>query len=202
MLIGNDSNPLVADCIFEANTGSDFGGGLYTGMCSPTVTDCALSDNSAILGSGMYNYESSPSVTNCTFSGNSANESGGGMYNQFSGPTVANCTFSGNSANESGGGMFNNDNSSPTVTDCTFADNSAYFDGGGMCSLNNSSPTVADSTSCGNTPDPIYGLVVLGENNDMSPFCPMPVCPSDTNGDGMVNVVDFLAMLANWGACP
>jgi hypothetical protein len=36
----------------------------------------------------------------------------------------------------------------------------------------------------------------------MNDFCPIPVCPSDTNGDGEVSVLDFLAMLANWGLCP
>jgi hypothetical protein len=27
-------------------------------------------------------------------------------------------------------------------------------------------------------------------------------CRSDTNGDGLVNVLDFLNMLADWGTCP
>jgi hypothetical protein len=29
-----------------------------------------------------------------------------------------------------------------------------------------------------------------------------PCCPWDTDGDGMVGIVDFLAVLANWGPCP
>jgi hypothetical protein len=29
-----------------------------------------------------------------------------------------------------------------------------------------------------------------------------PPCPADVSGDGMVNVVDFLALIATWGPCP
>ncbi|MHC4083034.1 MAG: GC-type dockerin domain-anchored protein [Planctomycetota bacterium] len=31
---------------------------------------------------------------------------------------------------------------------------------------------------------------------------PCPGCPADINGDGVVNVQDFLALLARWGPCP
>jgi hypothetical protein len=31
---------------------------------------------------------------------------------------------------------------------------------------------------------------------------PCPGCPADINRDGVVNVVDFLILLADWGACP
>ena len=30
----------------------------------------------------------------------------------------------------------------------------------------------------------------------------VPPCPTDTNGDGDVNVTDLLALLAAWGPCP
>ena len=32
--------------------------------------------------------------------------------------------------------------------------------------------------------------------------CDTGNCPSDINGDGSVDVVDFLQMLAAWGDCP
>ena len=30
----------------------------------------------------------------------------------------------------------------------------------------------------------------------------VPPCPTDSNGDGTVNVTDLLALLAAWGPCP
>ena len=65
-----------------------------------------------------------------------------------------------------------------------------------------SDPTVTDCTFCGNSPVHIDGQVVLQGQIDMSTFCPIPVCLGDSTGDGEVSVLDFLALLANWGPCP
>jgi hypothetical protein len=181
------------------------GAGMYNEAGNPTVTSCTFSGNALPYlgrGGGMANWQSNPTVIGCTFSGNGSGlgSSGGGMYNHNSHPTVANCTFIGNGLEGAGGGMMNS-YSNPTVTDCTFSGNLAWDGGGGMYN-SNSSPTVTDSTFCGNRPDHIHGQVVLDGQIDVSTFCPIAVCPSDTNGDGEVNVSDFLAMLANWGLCP
>jgi len=106
---------------------------MYNENCSPTVTNCTFSGNTAYYyGGGMRNFNGSPTVNNCTFSGNTAEYRGGGMYNYNNGgpsgsPTVANCTFSGNTASglySGGGGMYNY-SSWPTVSNCIFWDNSA-----------------------------------------------------------------------------
>ncbi len=180
------------------------GGGMYNEGSSPTVTNCSFSGNTAFQrGGGMYNDDSSPTVTNCTFSGNSAGSNGGGMYNvDNSSPAVTNCTFSGNTTSEDGGAMYNVFDSSPTVTNCTFSENSADFRGGGMYN-SSSTPTVTDCTFCGNSPEHIDGdPVVLVGQIQMSTFCPIPVCPGDSTGDGEVGINDFLDLLAAWGPCP
>jgi len=131
---------------------------------NPTVTNCTLSGNLAVVvGGGMGNTESSPTVTNCRFIGNSSGGGdGGGMYNRDnSDPAVTNCTFSGNSAAFAGGGMLNKRNSSPTVTNCTFRGNVAVNGGGGMISIDefgfHSNTVLNNSVFWGNAPDQIVG---------------------------------------------
>ncbi|MHC5007097.1 MAG: right-handed parallel beta-helix repeat-containing protein [Planctomycetota bacterium] len=199
------SEPTVINCIFKANA-AYYGGGMCNlgmpGDVGPGVMNCTFSNNLASqMGGGMYNEDSSPTVTGCTFEGNIASH-GGGMYNWAnSNPTVTNCMFSENSTEYFGGGMYNY-GSSPTVTNCTFRNNSAMLWSGGIYSLFDSLTEVADSTFCDNSPNHIQGTVHLSGQIDMSTFCPIPVCPSDTDGNGVVDVVDFLALLANWGVCP
>jgi parallel beta-helix repeat protein len=175
-----------------------------------------ITGGSAPYAGGMFNWYSSPTVTNCTFSGNVVPESGGGMLNwHSSNPTVTNCTFSGNTA-DVGGGMCNRDSSSPTVTDCTFVGNSAGW-GGGMFSWDGSNPTVTDCTFDGNTAELGAGMYI--DNGSLKLInctftnhgsagslyvgeCTINACPSDSDGNGAVDVIDVMALLAAWGPCP
>ena len=61
---------------------TDYGGGIYCESSSPTISNCAISDNSALYGGGIYCEASSPSIINCTISGNSSEVKGGGIYCQ------------------------------------------------------------------------------------------------------------------------
>ena len=199
---GEGANTVLNGFVITGGNASS-GGGMHNLSSSPTVANCTFTGNSASLrGGGMYNNSnSSPTVTNCTFSGNTS-QVGGGMRNEDgSSPTVTNCTFSGNNATN-GGGMDNNSSSSPNVTNCTFSGNSATGIGGGMAISFNSSPTVTHCTFCDNSPEHIGGQVVLSGQIHMSTFCPIPACPGDITGDGVVGINDFLDLLAAWGACP
>jgi len=142
----------------------DRGGGMFNESGNPTVTNCALSGNSARFGGGMSNSNtSSPTVTNCIFSGNSATNDGGGMYNvSSSNPTVTNCTFSGSSAGDNGAGMFN-DSSTPMVTNCTFVGNTAAGLGGGIYN-NASNPTVDNCMFRGNSAVSDGGMSNIASN--------------------------------------
>ncbi len=126
------------------------GGGIYN-LGTLTVTNAALSGNSANIGGGyvgggggIYN-DGTLTVTNSTLSGNSGGD-GGGIYNSnyfytsyYPGGgtlTVTNSTLSGNSAVYGGGGGIYNDFSGyivgpVTVTNSTLSGNDAV-DGGGI----------------------------------------------------------------------
>jgi hypothetical protein len=189
------------------------GGGIYCFNSSPSLTDCAFTENTATGGGGMYNnYYSNPTVTNCTFTGNTAIADCGGMANNNnSNPTVTNCTFTGNTANDDGGGMRNTGNSAPTLTNCTFENNTASR-GGGMCTRYDSSPTLdgctftgntasdgggmytddsstttlTNTTVCGNTPDQIYGDWTDDGGNTILYLCLI----GDEDKDGVDDFVD------------
>ncbi len=208
-MYNNASSPTVTDCTFDGNTATNAGGGMYNASGNPTVSNCTFSGNTATnAGGGMYNGSSSPTVTNCTFSGNSVTNAGG-MYNtNSSNPTVTNCSFSGNTVTLDGGGMLNTNSSSPTVTNYTFSGNSANADGGGMHNTSASNPTVTNTGFCDNTPDQISGDPITDGGGNSLLYCPPPIpkpdpCPTDTNDDGVTNVLDLIQLLLQFGqACP
>ncbi len=126
----------------NANVGgtesTGLGGGIYNnGGASPTIRNCAITDNYASYGGGVYNRgDSCPTIINCLFTNNIAN-TGGAMRNYSdSDPTVVDCMFINNgyiyvsdgpypsptppSEPTLTGEAINNDDSSPIFTNCTF----------------------------------------------------------------------------------
>ena len=85
------------------------------------VDGFTITGGSAGRGGGGLYYSSVDSATlsNCALSANSAHYYGGGMYCSDSSPTLINCTVSGNSAEGYGGGVCCEGSSSPGLTDCT-----------------------------------------------------------------------------------
>ena len=105
-------------------------------------------------GGGMYN-DSSPTLTNCAFSNNTATNDGGGMFSSGN-ATLTDCTFTGNTATNRGGGMRCG---TTAITGCDFIQNIAK-NGGGIFSVGTNegnSPTISNSNFCENTPDAIDG---------------------------------------------
>ena len=126
------------------------GGGIYnkgngTGnICSPIISHCLFSRNTAKNNGGAIfnesnNGTSSPTISYCNFSGNTA-ASGGAINNQGtnggnSNPTINNCNFSGNTATNGGGAIYTqgeDGNSNPTINNCTFSGNTATNSGGAI----------------------------------------------------------------------
>jgi len=97
-----------------------FGSGEGT---SSVLSGFTIRNGSASYGGGIYCGSSSPTITNCTISGNSASNGGGGIYCDFSSPVITNCTISRNSAFEDGGGIYCF-NSSPTIANNILWENS------------------------------------------------------------------------------
>ena len=116
----------------DGSDATNCGGGIYINEGSPTIINCFISRNSAIVGylhgngGGIYCSESSPTITNCTITDNLAGSEGGGIYN-CSGP-INNCIISNNSVVAGrGGGLCYCDG---PITNCTITDNGAGQGGG------------------------------------------------------------------------
>ena len=134
----------------NASTG---GGGIFNGGLL-TLTDCAVSGNTATGsdGGGIYNGSGGTvTLTNCTVSGNTATgeNSGGGIFNAGTcSLTLANCTVSGNMAGWDGGGI-KNYRGSMDLANCTVSGNTATY-GGGIHNAQGTA-TLTSSTVSGNT---------------------------------------------------
>ena len=90
-----------------------------------TISNCAITGNSANSGGGIRCYSnSSPNITSCTISGNSAIYGGAVYCESSSSPRIVNCAIAGNSA-YSGSAAFCYLGSSPHFVNCTIADNAA-----------------------------------------------------------------------------
>jgi cell division septation protein DedD len=135
------------------------GGGIRNDHATLTVSDCAISGNSA-NGGGVYNNGTGPygvasatlTVSNSTLNGNSGNgiRNEGGFPN-FTTLTVSNCTISGNSSGGIvNGGIFGL--VTATITNSTVSDNggSGIFNSSGTGS-SFSGLTVTNSTVSGNS---------------------------------------------------
>jgi predicted outer membrane repeat protein len=135
------------------------GGGICIQFANLTLTNSALSGNSAKFGGGIASRFGNVTLTNSTLSGNSASSSGGGIYfsGKYGNVTLTNSTLSGNSASSSGGGIyFNGVNSRVTLTNSTVSANTATSFGGGIYSknvanVNNAAVKVINSIVASNT---------------------------------------------------
>ena len=104
----NNSDPNLTGCSFSENS-ARYGGGMYNDSSYLTLTYCTLIANSGYdYGGGMYNTNSSNlSLNNCIVVANRANSYGGGMSNNHSNLTLTNCTFTGNLARDGSAIAFN-----------------------------------------------------------------------------------------------
>jgi hypothetical protein len=105
------------------------GGGVYNAGGGPTLINCVIVDNYALLyGGGMSNewalsgLGSSPTIINCVFSGNKSGAYGGAMYvvGEFtadSDPVLVNCSIVGNESSLAGG-AYSGAYSLPSFVNC------------------------------------------------------------------------------------
>ena len=220
-----NSSPTVSNCAFSENTATASSGGGMGNIdgSSPTVSNCAFIGNtSGNNGGGMANMGegNSPTVTNCTFSGNSATY-GGGIYNSGS-PTVTNCVLWGNSPNEISGiapivaysnvqggwpGTGNIDADplfvDPNNGNLRLSPGSPCIDAGDNTAVPedintdlDGNPRFVDDPETKDTGNGDPPIVDMGAYE----FQPPQACPWDCgDGDGSVDIDDFLAVIAQWG---
>ena len=116
------------------------------------------------------------------------------MYNDQSDPTFTNCVLTYNVSNN-GAGIYNSGNCYLTLSDCTLSYNLAFQYGGGMYS-SNAGVVVVDSVVCSNLPEQLYGAYTDNGGNTIADICCSDI---DINNDGVINVVDLLAVIDQWG---
>ncbi len=104
---------------------SEYGGGMYNGQdSSPVLRNCLFHANSALSGGGIYN-NGSPDIINCVFQNNSA-AYGGAMLNDgetgTANPQLFSCSFQNNTASFAGA-IYNKGSSSPSLINCVLFGN-------------------------------------------------------------------------------
>ena len=121
------------------------GGAILCVESSPTLANCRIINNEAVLTGGgiACRSHSSPRLTNCIIEYNSAAHGAGLDCVDYSSPQLENCTIVRNSSNEtvmggSGGGIKCARYSSPVLTNCTIANNTLPWNswvgnGAGLC---------------------------------------------------------------------
>jgi len=176
------------------------GGGIYIRESSPTITNCTIIDNTADDdGGGLFIRDGSPTITNCTIGSNTTGQSGGGLFIRTGTPAISQCTIKGNVANEDGGGIYCRDNANATIINCFIEDNIAGEDGGGLTS-DDSVPAIGGTQFCGNEPSHIDGVWSNTGGNKFFDSCSGD-CLGDIDGNGVVDVIDLLAVIGAWGEC-
>jgi hypothetical protein len=141
----------VTNSALSGNSATNGGGAIFNYNGTLNVMNSTLSSNSADFGGGIEN-TGTLTVTNSTLSDNSSG-GGGGIYNTGT-LAVTNSTLSGNSVTSpgaAGGGIFN-DGGTLTITNSTLSGNSATANNGGGIfnnggTLNYANTIIANSSS-------------------------------------------------------
>jgi hypothetical protein len=225
MMNVNDSNPIVRECVFQSNVVTFSGGGMNnTSGASALLINCLVLDNLAYHGAGLYTTSADIQMVNCTVTGNLAQANAAGLYVMMApvASSVANCIFWNNTSLGGpqqdeivryGGTLMTVNNSNvedgwsgpgwanidadphfvdPQASDFRLETDSPSLDGG----LNLSLP-----------PDVTIDLDgearIVAAAVDMGAYEVQQgsACAADLSGDGMVNVVDLIALMDAWGAC-
>ena len=164
------SNPSISNCTISGNSAVVWGGGIYCLDSSPSISNCAISGNSADSGGGIYCEFSNPSISNCAISGNTTDGSSGGICCYFSSPSISICVISGNTTDGSGGGIgCYSSPSSPSISNCAIRGNSAEYGGGIWC--NSSSPSISNCTISGNSANIAGGIYCFYNSNASISSC-------------------------------
>jgi hypothetical protein len=134
----------------EGNGGGIYNGGSGVGnVCSPTIRNCIITNNTARYGAGIFNnaYDggtTSPTITNCVIAYNTALEGGGGIdlfaaNGGTSLPVIANTIVCNNVAQDQvptqggGGAMYCwGGTCSQTIVNCAFVNNVSQGLGGAI----------------------------------------------------------------------
>ena len=125
--------------------------GIYNNDGILTLTNSAVSGNTANQGAGIYNNVGTVIVTDSIVSGNTANNGGGGIFSPHGTLTLNNSTVRGNSESVGGGGGITSWlDGTVTLNNSTVTENSSGV-GGGIYFYGSGSLTITNSTISGNS---------------------------------------------------
>jgi hypothetical protein len=111
-----ESDVTIINCTITENTVSGKGGGVSCLYGTASIANCTITTNTAHAAGGIYCCQNRPTISDCVIMGDTAVLRGGGVHCCVSNPTLTNCTISRNSAND--GGAVYCWGSSPTLTNC------------------------------------------------------------------------------------
>ncbi|UCC23434.1 MAG: hypothetical protein JSW23_05115 [Planctomycetota bacterium] len=123
------------------------GSGIYCHSdSSPSITNCVITANSAVLGGAIMcaNSNTRPKISNCKIIANSAVFGGGGIYCTGASPEIRNCIIAGNSS-QYGGAIYSHNAGYPLITNCTITENTASDSAAGIYCYKSSNMTISNS---------------------------------------------------------
>jgi len=129
------------------------GGAIYCyNNSSPSITNCVINNNSAVIGGGITctGSNTKPKIVNCNITANSALVGGGGFYFNVSSPIIKNCIVSENTA-PYGGAFYSHYTGNPLISNCTVTQNTASSSAGAVYCYDSSNVMVTHSILWGNT---------------------------------------------------
>ena len=158
--IYNKGTLTITNSALTHNTASNDGGAIDN-LGSLTVDDSQFSNNWASYGGAIVSWSlliASPSLTisNSSFDGNYADGEGGALWND-SLLQVVDSTFSRNASNSRGGAIVND--GTFNLTNGTFVENTSVSNGGAIKNYTNGKLAIADSTFTSNTAGSAGGAI-------------------------------------------
>ena len=149
VLVNGGSFTLADGGILTNNTASSYGGGVYVGYGTFTMTGGEISCNTGNLGGGVYVHSGTFTMSGGTISENTASSYGGGVYVNSGTFTMSGGTISENTAENSAGGVYVYFGGEFTMLGGTISENTAtsgngdgvYVDSSGTFKLSGSGST-------------------------------------------------------------
>ena len=205
-------SPALFNCLMSANSAAELGGAIFSDLAWLSLTNCTLTGNTAHSGGGIANYAGvEMTLSNCILWANLATVGdvfSAQLWSTSSSETVNYTCIEDLSAALGGEGNIDSD---PLFVDSANGDYrlqsaSPCIDAGHNWSIVGITDTDLDGnprfTDDLETPDTGCGVPVVV---DMGAYefqgDPFPVKLGDIDGDGVVGITDFLALLADWGSC-
>ena len=185
--LGEDANSKITTLTIKNGYGFS-GGAVYCyNNSSPTISNCTLTENSAVFGGAISceNSKTKPRITNCNIKGNSALVGGGGIYCNGASPKISNCTILENSAPQ-GGAIYSHNVGSTVVRGCTISQNVATLSAGAIYCYEASNLTL-DNTILWQDTAPYAPEILVGNGGTTTALIGISYCDIPDPLESVIN---------------